>query len=380
MAVSVSHLTAYDLTVGVIVDMDEAIFMVSAQDSPLLTGVDSDGMQILGSRGTTQTKFDWMHDEILTPRSNLTVNLVTATAFITVTSGHRERFSTGDVLRLIDTNHEFLQVTGYGSTAHTLTVTRSFGADAATTHDTGDVVIQVGLALSEGSDPENPRARDRDEFYNHTQIFGPTKIKMSRTEQLIAKYGVSNEMAYQLDKRVTENVIGREQAFLYGERTNDSTNKKRTTGGLEYFITTNVNTAATQLTETAVYTLQQTLWDAGGEGRLLIANPKTLLNLNSLTDSNRVRVDFADSRRGRVPVTNVITEFGVVTIARNRWCRVEDAFLVNKENITRRVITPLRLERLAKTGDSDSMQIVCEEGLEVKGQDHMGRWTGLTAA
>ena len=38
-------LTAYDLTTGVIVDMDEAIYMVSAQDSPMITGVRRSGRE-----------------------------------------------------------------------------------------------------------------------------------------------------------------------------------------------------------------------------------------------------------------------------------------------------------------------------------------------
>ena len=39
---------------------------------------------------------------------------------------------------------------------------------------------------------------------------------------------------------------------------------------------------------------------------------------------------------------------------------------------------PLVVEALAKTGDSDKVQIVCEEGLQVKGQSHMARFTQLT--
>ena len=33
---------------------------------------------------------------------------------------------------------------------------------------------------------------------------------------------------------------------------------------------------------------------------------------------------------------------------------------------------------LAKTGDADKGQIVCEEGLEVIGEEHMGRFEALS--
>ena len=51
---------------------------------------------------------------------------------------------------------------------------------------------------------------------------------------------------------------------------------------------------------------------------------------------------------------------------------------MKKENFQRRVIQPLVVEALAKTGDSDKVQIVCEEGLQVKGESHMARFTNLT--
>jgi hypothetical protein len=36
------------------------------------------------------------------------------------------------------------------------------------------------------------------------------------------------------------------------------------------------------------------------------------------------------------------------------------------------------MERLAKTGDSDKAQIVCEEGLEIKGEAHMAWLSNLS--
>ena len=39
--------TAYDLTVGVKVNMDEAIYMYSPVDSPLILGTDADGNALL---------------------------------------------------------------------------------------------------------------------------------------------------------------------------------------------------------------------------------------------------------------------------------------------------------------------------------------------
>jgi len=128
----------------------------------------------------------------------------------------------------------------------------------------------------------------------------------------------------------------------------------------------------------ALETLMQKCYNAGGIPDLLIANPASMATLNDISDSGRVRTVIDDPRRGRVPVSSVFTEFGETQMVRNRWCHAETAFVVQRENVSRRVMQPLVVEALAKTGDSDKVQIVCEEGLQVKGQAHMARFTKLT--
>ena len=73
----------------------------------------------------------------------------------------------------------------------------------------------------------------------------------------------------------------------------------------------------------------------------------------------------------------ILNEFGDISIVRNRWMAPSDALLLNQGSISRRVMTPLRAVPLAKTGDADSMMIVAEEGLEIKGEEHMGKFNTL---
>ena len=49
---------------------------------------------------------------------------------------------------------------------------------------------------------------------------------------------------------------------------------------------------------------------AANVGRIMGANPVSLTDLNNITDTNIVRVEMADSRRGRARVTVVVTEYG----------------------------------------------------------------------
>lgn len=369
--------TAYDLTVGVKVNMDEAIYMLSPQDTPLLTGVGSDGLTIIGSEPVDEILFDWMHDTILTPRSALGALITGGQNFLTVTAGDLTKFSTGDIIVIQQpgTTTEHIRVTGYGSTTDSLTLTRAY-AGTAMTYATSAIVVGIGSALAEGSAPENARTVDRSQVSNLTQIFGPTKIDMSRTERQVSKYGVSDEWARQTMARIKENAIGREQAFLYGAKTQSTTTKIRTTAGLRAFILTNVGTS-TALNVTTLVSVQTTGYNRGGFADVTMANPVAFADLDAVADSSVVRTTVDSPQRGRVRVSWVDTEYGSSLMARNRWMLPHDAMGFDRANVVRRVLQPLIYEQLAKIGDSMQGQVVCEEGLEVKGEAHLWRMNSL---
>jgi len=376
--------TTYDLTVGEKIDIDELIYLISPVDSPMINGIASDGKQILASSGCTETTFKWMDEEILLPRAAAdAVNSSTGTSVTTVSVSAADsyKFQVGDLVSVMDEgavqHAAVLRVTGVNNTSGDLTVAGWANHSAQTAIAVGDIVTCLGTALAEGSDPGTARAADRVMRSNFTQIFGPTPVEMSRTEQQISRYGVPDEFAKQVFNRSIENVITREQAYLYGQPVNDTTNKMRSTGGLAYWLSSNVSTA-TSLSAANIDTQLQACYNAGGVPDVLIANPVSLTTLNDTANTSTVRHVIDDPRRGRVPTMSIFSEFGQVDVVRNRWVNAETAFLVKKENISRRVMQPLVVEALAKTGDADKVQIVCEEGLQVKGQGHMAFFKQLT--
>ena len=378
--------TTYDLTVGEKIDIDELIYMISPVDSPLINGLAADGKSVLASSGVTETTFKWMDEEILLPRAAadaINANTGTSVVVVSVSAADSYKFQVGDLVTVMDEgaaqHNAVLRITAVNTTSGDLTVEGWANHADQTAIAVGDIVTCLGTALAEGSDPGTSRSIDRVMRSNYTQIFGPTPMFMSRTEQQISRYGVADEFSKQVFNRSIENVITREQAYLYGQAVNDTTNKMRSTGGLSYFLSSNVDSSSTTLTRAAIETQLQTCYNNGGVPDLLIANPASLATLNDTDNTATVRHTFDDPRRGRVSTMSIFTEFGDVTVTRNRWCNAETAFLVKKEGIQRRVMQPLVVEALAKTGDSDKVQIVCEEGLQLKGQTHMARFSGLTS-
>jgi hypothetical protein len=325
-----------------------------------------------------------MDEELLLPSAAADAtnsNTGTSVVVVSVSAADSYKFQVDDLVTIMDEgavqHAAVLRVTAVNNSSGDLTVVGWANHSAQTAIAVGDVVTCLGTALVEGSDPGTARSADRTIRSNYTQIFGPTPVNMTRTEQQINRYGVTDEFAKQLYGRSVENVITREQAYLYGQPIDDTSTKRRSTGGLNSFITSNVDTTTT-LTLASLETLMQSCYNAGGVPDLLIANPTSMATLNAISDSGRVRTVIDDPRRGRVPVTSVFHEFGETQLVRNRWCHKETAFVVQKDNIQRRVMQPLVVEALAKTGDSDSVMLLCEEGLQVKGESHMGKWTTLT--
>ena len=378
MASFAGKLSSYDLTNGLIVNMDEAIYMYSPEELPLLTGMASDGMSVLSQRPLDQVEFNWLDERNLAPRSTVsaTTAVVTADTTINVAAGDGIKFSSGDVLTIRKSGaSEVVRVTAI--TADALTVTRAL-TGTAVSYAANAVIIGLGTALAEGSDPELFRSDDTSKSTNCTQIFGPTAIQLTGTGRVVPRYGIPDSWAHHLHLRTIENSQSREQAFLYGQYYNSTTTKIRTTGGLGYFITTNVDSTSTQLTVLKVQSNLQTCYNAGGLPDRLIVNPNSLTDLNDIGNTSIVRTTVEDPKRGRISTSFVETEYGSLPIVRNRWVHPFDAFGVKRDLVTRRILRPLVFESLAKTGDSDKGQIVCEEGLQVKGQKHMFRMNALT--
>lgn len=372
-----TQITSYELTAGAKVNFDEMIYLISPTDLPMTLGVDSDGSQVVRSMPVDQTIFYWQDEEILTPRVALAALAATADATFTVAAGEALRFATGDVARVVKAaNSEVIRITGVSNA--TITATRAYAGSTATNFAVGDIIVGIGAALDEGSDPSDFRSRDRDVRSNYTEIFGPYKISMSRTEQIVGKYGVSDEWSKQLFNRTRELMIRVEQALLNGINYNDSANRRRLTGGLQNYITTNVDATSTSLTVAALVAQQQACYNRGDVPLVLVANPNSLTELNDTSNTSIVRTTTLETQRGRRRVSVLDTEFGTTTIVRNRWVHPYQAYLIKPEGVIRRTLSPLQYEQLAKSGDSDHAQLVMEEGFEIKGQTHMAMFSNLS--
>jgi hypothetical protein len=368
-------LTSFDLPTGLMLDYDDTIYELDPFDTPITGGVGAEGGPIVGSEQGFETNFKWMDETILAPRTTITTTLAMGGTTLTFSSaGEALRFQAGDVLRL---EAELVRITVMASTT-TATITRGFASTSDVAHTQPFTAIGVGTALPEGSDAGIARAVDRVERQNYMQIFGPVTVQMSGTEMVVRKYGLTTtEWDHQVAMRIREIAVLFEQSLLYGLSSNDTTNKIRTMGGFLEFITSVVDSTASAITLTRVNTMMQTLFDNGASlGRMrLIVGSKPAVDISAFAGGT-IFIQQGDSARGTV-VQYIDTDFGRVTKVIDRWCRTQDAFLINPENVTIKTLRPLFFKRLGSTGDSEKGILVMEKSVKIKGNKHLGRFSAL---
>ena len=364
---------SYDLQVETKINIDELIYILTPEDLPLLSGIGSDGLGVIGKAPVDNTVFYWLEEDVPLPRGTSNEALDSSETGVDVVAGDAVKFAVGDAIRIDD---EIMLVTGVNTSTEVLTVTRGALGSTAASHSTAAEIIGLGTVLAEG-DIGNANFQGRDKYSNYTQIFSK-KLTVSRTEQSIPKYGVPNELNKQMRNAMLHCNVGIEQAALYGIKYEDSATRVRSTGGLNSFITSNVDSSSDWITVSAIEALQQTAYDNGGSFEFITARPAAFQALNNVMGNERIQtVTVDDARRGRRRTSVVMTEFGEVTLVRNRYVRKTDAFCYSRDNFIQRVFQPLVAQKLAKTNDTDSFMMVAECGFQVKGQDHMAKFTGL---
>lgn len=359
----------YGFTGGVRkLDVEEMIYLLSPHDVPFQGTYNTPNAEVpqIGPKNSrlpyekvTQKKYSMLEDELLPARGSLNEALDTSETGVDVQTGEGKNFAIGHVIRIDD---EFMRVSSIST--DTLTVTRAFGSSTAATHADDAVIVGVGTALAEGSDPNDGTWVDPTEVYNVTQIFGPYLVETTGSEEAVEHYGVTSSQDYQVQKKIREMAIEFEQAIIYGRRVEDTSNKWRTMGGFFYFITTNVDSTTTSIDEDALLDQFQASYDNGGVVDLLAMGGRQKRNISAFNVAD-IQLARSDRVRGQI-VTVYESDFGQADVMLNRHFRSSDLLGLDSQYASLTWLRQLAVEPLGKTGDSTREQIVCEKGLKLK--------------
>jgi len=250
--------------------------------------------------------------------------------------------------------------------------------------------------VAEGDDATTDAATATTRLSNTTQISDKVP-RVSGTVQSVAKAGRRDELSYQIAirakelKRDMENDLWLNNIIVTG-----SSGTARELGGMPTWIATNYSggtggsagatgtTAATNGTqrafsETLLQAQIKNCWDAGGDPDTVYLGSFNKQVMSTFT-GNATRYKDSDDRRLQAAIDLYDSDFGTMEVIPDRFMRARDCFLVETELLAVAYLREFRYWELAKTGDSERVQLLVEYTMEVRNEAAHGFIADLTTS
>jgi len=273
------------------------------------------------------------------------------------------------------------------------------GSASGTKHEwqTDSLAAAATNVVIEGDDSPNRALTATSRLLNYTQI-STKPVVVTGTQEVVSKAGVTSEMAYQIAKAGKE--LKRDMEFdltgvnvatvgssgtgrrLRGYEAWCNTNELHGSGGSTHS-TTGAVTDGTQrvLTETLLKSNLKSCFDQGGNPDLLLVGSFNKQKVSGFT-GNSTRMDMAEDRSLVATIDVYVSDFGEVRVVADRILRSSGrtAHVVDTEMWSAAYLRPFQVQDLAKTGDADKKQLLCEYTLVSKNEAASGKIADLTTS
>lgn len=320
------------------------------------------------------TAVEWLEDTLapLTDTLTTAASSSTGAAGLSIVVGDASKFQPGFIIEI---QSEQMWVSAVNTATETLTVTRAYSGSIAA-HSTTNTVTIVGIARLEGDDSDPLAFTDRTTGTNYTQIFHQ-EVKVTRTHNQIAQYGISNEFDYQVSKAVPH--LGRllEKQIYKGARKAGSATTPRAFGGLATFITDNSQATTGSLTQDTFDQALKKAFDDGAVGPwVAFASSANMKAFKDILDSSSYLRYGKDEKRIGMTAEGVDTPYGSVDVVLDRWAGDTIMYLVDPSHAGLLTFYPFTFEPLAKDGDYEKAEVIGEFTLCVRQDKAHAKITG----
>jgi hypothetical protein len=243
-------------------------------------------------------------------------------------------------------------------------------------------------AAVEGADGVSATISPTTRLGNYTQIVQKV-VQTSGTLEAVNKAGRRSERAYQLAKASSELKRDMETIITANQgRDAGSSSSARKLGAILSWLKTNTSkgTSGTDPTTIGVSTrsdgatrtfTEQLLkdevaaaFDSGGNPSMLVVGSGLKQKVSSFAGIAAQRY----MAPGDQPTTIIgaadvyMSDFGTLSVVPDRFMRTRDALLIDPEYMALSYLRPFQTNDLAKTGDSEKTQLLCEFTLEMRNE------------
>jgi hypothetical protein len=253
-------------------------------------------------------------------------------------------------------------------------------------------------AVIEGDDAVTDASTATTRIFNYTQILDKV-ARVTGTQRAMDSAGRADEMDYQILKRTKEIKRDLETSLLANNAQvagNDTT--AREMGGIESWIATNddfgagagasptgdgsdARTDGTQraFTESQLKTVIASCFDNGGEPDTIMVGSFNKQALSAFSGGATRNIDAT----GKTLVNAIdiyVSDFGTMKVVPNRFQRSRSALVLDMDLWAKADLRPMFRHDLAKSGDTDRVQLIMETTLESKNEAGSGGVFDLTTS
>lgn len=357
-------------TVRVKPDVADTILMYMPNANPLITLTGF----LREKREAVNAQFQWLEKDEQPRTSTVATTIDDVTTTLAVATGTGVRFAANYLIQNLSTG-EIMRVTGV--TNDNLTVTRGIGGNAAPC-TVGDKVLFVSTAFEDGAGIGTLKSIQEFNLYNYTQIHR-TPFGFTGRDLETELFGGRDEKT-ETKAATIEHKKSIEQTFFFGKRsTATGTHLITTSGGLQYFISTNAwNVSGTPLNKRTFdeFLEQGMKWGMGGNQsrgtglKYLLCSSRWLTEINSFANDG-LRYTVLDDKIGFAAETYQ-SPHGEVRLMRANvldYNHRDYAFLLDPNHLKytyhRGRDTKLLKDRQANDIDGVSNEFLSDVGLEV---------------
>lgn len=341
----------------------DVISLIDPSDAPMievLDGLDgaSDKFRFVNGQGKV---VEWLEDTLISLAGVLNGSIASNATTITMVDG--DNYQEGHIIEI---DSERAWVSAVNNATEVLTVTRAFGGTTAASHADSAAVSIVGMARLEGADSDDIAFTDRTTGSNFTQILHQ-EVKVTRTQNQISQYGISEEMSYQGDKVVPSLTRLLEKHFYTSTvAASGSASTPRVMGGYQAYVTDNKLSGASLAQSQFENAVKSAYLDGGNGPWLAFCSPTNLQKVKNFYDaSNFLRVDRTENTVGMV-IESILTPYGRVDLVLDRWAKDAQIPILDPQHVGFRTLYPFTQEMLAKVGDSERSEVVGEFTLALR--------------
>lgn len=327
---------------------------------PILSAISS-----IGKIDTTG--IEWYEDEVIglftTGTGSGTAQEILDTD-TTINVATADVFAIGDIVEI---ENERVQVTAVDYAANTITVVRGFQGTTAATHPANSKLEVVSSVAAEGNLTGASRVSEPVKHSNVTQVF-QDNLYLTGSLEAISPEWAKSEKARQVRQKIFRLDSLKARSIWYGIRFDSTSEKKRTMGGINFYVANKVDAGGAALTpdmiiDQIIAMNNDGVFDMGLMPEIWV-NPSYQKVINTWWDS-KVLVEREDEKVGR-KILKLVTNQGDIAIKYDRTIKEGDLFLIDPAEVKKATLRPDGMEKLAKTDDGQKYLLLEEFTIKVE--------------